>query len=374
MSWRERMGPATFRGVPFYVDTSERTGGRRGVTHEYPLRDVPFREDLGRESRGFAVEGYVVGDDYLDKRDALLAALEEAGPGVLVHPYYGTKTVAVVGGFRVRESTQSGGMASVSVTFEETEETPSQPTAAPDTAGVLATRAETARGVTGTQFTSEYAPGIHTASLAGAVVALTDTVTASGAEVTRALEELASTAATLVTDGEALFTALADLFDLLTGGLMDVYVFDPGQRPPATTPSREIEQQNFDLLQRVIQTLAVIRAAELAGEDTFESYDAAVTTRDAITDALDEQMDTAADDVYQTLSDLRAAVAAAVPGQDSDLPRLTPYTPAESTPSLVLSWELYGNVTGEADIIARNGVKHPGFLVGGRTLEVLSEA
>lgn len=376
MSWRERMAPATFRGVPFHVESSERTGGRRGVTHEYPLRDKPFREDLGRQVRGFTVEGYVIGDDYLDQKEALLTALETDGPGVLVHPYYGTKTVAVLG-VRVRESRQDGGMATFSIEFQETEETPSQPVAAPDNAGVLVTRATAARAAAETQFAERYAPGIHTASLSAMVGAVADAVgdaVETGAELTRALDELVANAATLVTDADALFTALSDLFDLIEGDAIDVYEFDPGQRPSANTESREIEQTNFDALQDVIQLLAVIRAAELAGEETFESYDAATATRDTITDALDEQMETATDDAFPALSDLRAAVVAAVPGLDSDLPRLTTYTPAESIPSLVLSWELYGNVTGEADIIARNGVKHPAFVLGGRELEVLSDA
>ena len=47
-SWREDLRPASFRGVPFLVDESHVVIGRRVVLHEYPLRDKPYAEDLGK--------------------------------------------------------------------------------------------------------------------------------------------------------------------------------------------------------------------------------------------------------------------------------------------------------------------------------------
>jgi prophage DNA circulation protein len=128
MSWRDQMGPATFRGVPFFVDTAERSGGRRTVKHEYPNRDEPFIEDMGRRAGSYPVEGYVLGADYLAARNALIAALETEGPGELVHPYYGTLRV-ICSTFRVREAAGEGGVARLSIEFEQTTATPIQPTA-----------------------------------------------------------------------------------------------------------------------------------------------------------------------------------------------------------------------------------------------------
>jgi hypothetical protein len=73
---------ASFRGVPFFVGESERAGGRRAVGHEFPFRDDPFVRGPRPPAREFRIDGYVLGDDYLTQRDALLAALEdESGPG-----------------------------------------------------------------------------------------------------------------------------------------------------------------------------------------------------------------------------------------------------------------------------------------------------
>ena len=117
MSWRDRLAPASFRGVPFYVESSDYTTGRRTVEHEYPFKDdAPFTEDMGRSSRSISVDGYVLGEDYFTERDALLDALETSGPGELIHPYLGTINVAV-GTVRVRESSKDGGIAFFNIDF-----------------------------------------------------------------------------------------------------------------------------------------------------------------------------------------------------------------------------------------------------------------
>ncbi|HZH79574.1 MAG TPA: hypothetical protein VEY88_26365, partial [Archangium sp.] len=63
----------------------------------------------------------------------------------------------------------------------------------------------------------------------------------------------------------------------------------------------------------------------------------------------------------------------AVPGSESDLPRLVSYTPAGTVPSLVLAHRLYGGVQTEGDMLRRNGIGHPGFILGGVELQVLSD-
>lgn len=93
MSWKHRFLPGSFRGVNFYVEAHDAEAGRRNVPHQYPKRNDPFTEDMGRRARRFSVFAYVVGEDYDLQRDALVDACEEDGPGRLVHPYLGTHEV-----------------------------------------------------------------------------------------------------------------------------------------------------------------------------------------------------------------------------------------------------------------------------------------
>ena len=116
MSYRESLRPASFRGVPFEVENSKLTGGRRIVVHEFAQRDRPYVEDLGLAPRKFPLVAFVLEPNYLEKRDRLLAALEQGGPGTLIHPFYGAIEVAVES-WSAEEGTKNGGMAELTIQF-----------------------------------------------------------------------------------------------------------------------------------------------------------------------------------------------------------------------------------------------------------------
>ncbi|MDE2034623.1 MAG: DNA circularization N-terminal domain-containing protein, partial [Pseudomonas sp.] len=69
MSWRDRLLPASFRGVGFWVDQAKVPVGKKGQLHEYPQRDLPFFEGLGQQSRVHELTAFVVGEDCLEQRD-----------------------------------------------------------------------------------------------------------------------------------------------------------------------------------------------------------------------------------------------------------------------------------------------------------------
>jgi prophage DNA circulation protein len=394
MSWQDKMGPATFRGVSFFVETAERSGGRRTVKHEYPGRDLPFSEDLGRKARSFPVEGYVIGADYMDARDALLDVLEQAGSGELVHPYHGTRRV-VVASYRVRETADRGGMAMFSIEFDETPAKPAQPTAVPDAASKVASSVGAARAAVGTEFLSTYNVASQPQWTMDALAGVVSSATAKVGALVAPLVSDAQSAAALklqldgtILDAETLVTVPADvlggvlgLFESLTdfqlgraglSAILKAYGFDPGERPPSTTTTRATQQKNFDALQSLVQRLAVVQAAELAPSQSYDSYDDAITTRDAITALLDEQAESAGDDAYPALNQLRADLVKAIPGSSGDLPRLVQYTPPVTIASIVLTYQLYGSLDLESDILSRNHVRNPFFVLGRRVLEVLS--
>lgn len=123
MAWRDDYRPGSFRGVSFHLKSSSSTGGRRTVLNEFPLRDTPMTEDMGRRARQFSLTLTVIGPDYMAQRDRLIEALETAGPGTLMHPFRGEMQVAVLGDYSCEESTDLGGLARISVTFVESGDT-----------------------------------------------------------------------------------------------------------------------------------------------------------------------------------------------------------------------------------------------------------
>lgn len=120
--WRDRLRDASFRGVSFSVEDEEGTFGRRVQVHEYPGRDKPFTEDLGRATRRLSINAYISGDDYSDKRNRLIAAIETPGPGTLIHPNYGEMQGSIDGQVRVTHSTAEGRMCRITFHFVESGE------------------------------------------------------------------------------------------------------------------------------------------------------------------------------------------------------------------------------------------------------------
>jgi prophage DNA circulation protein len=140
-----------------------------------------------------------------------------------------------------------------------------------------------------------------------------------------------------------------------------------------TTATRIQERENVNALVGLIRVLALARAAELAAVEPFVTYDAAVAMREAIASRIDVELDAADDSTFAALEQLRADLASTLPGEASDLPRLARYTPPVTVPSLVLAHRLYGDLSREPDLVARNRIQNPCFIVGGTELEVLSD-
>ena len=121
MSWRERLKIASFRGIEFFIDSRETVVGRRTAVHTFPDRDINFVEDIGRATREFSFDGFLIGEDYDIVRDQLIAELEKPGPGPLSHPSFGIIQVQSVRTARIRENSKDGGMAIVTMVFMESE-------------------------------------------------------------------------------------------------------------------------------------------------------------------------------------------------------------------------------------------------------------
>lgn len=117
----QQLQTASFRGVKFLVDSSTTTAGRKLVTHEYPNTNRREVEDLGELQPTFTVNGIITGNNYIQDRDSLIAALTKGGSGQLIHPFYGILTVAAKP-YSLSEVMTELGVAKFSMTFEKVDE------------------------------------------------------------------------------------------------------------------------------------------------------------------------------------------------------------------------------------------------------------
>ncbi len=386
MSWREDLRPASFRGVPFHVEAHDLTGGRRLALHQFPLRDEPYAEDLGRQGRNQNVDAYVVGDDYMAARDKLIAALEKAGPGSLVHPYLGTMQMAVRS-YRLRESTRDGGIARFAIAFVEAGAA-AFPSAAADTAGQCQLAADTLLETAAEDFKSWW----NVDGLPQPVIAELE------AELDRTLDGVTRLVGHIAGPIAAEIRAPANMAAALIGAVAQVAavagsplqaarlyesLFSAGSRSapvPTNTPTRRRQARSVNALHQLTRRAAVAEASRQSARAEFTARADALAQRTTLTAALDAQSAATdpvsgapiADAVYQAMADLRAAVAEDLRIRGARLPELTRYTPPGTLPALVVAHRLYGDATREGEIVNRNRIRHPGFVGGGQGLEVLN--
>jgi prophage DNA circulation protein len=157
--------PASFRNARFHCDSNSRESGRRIVEHEFPKKDLPYAEDMGRHFYEFTVRAYCIVfpgppdqatnprpeqwqdagqlfvQDYRIPRDILLTALEQEGPGILQLPTQPQQEV-VCTRYRLTEEERFGGFCTFDITFQEYGLDPNDLTSEANTSQVLLNAAQ----------------------------------------------------------------------------------------------------------------------------------------------------------------------------------------------------------------------------------------
>ena len=398
MSWKDDLQTGSFRGVGFFTESSDGELGRRIALHEYPLRDKPYAEDLGKKAQTFTMEIFVLGESYMAERDKLIQALNASGSGTLIHPYRGTIKAVVLSARGPRESTRQGGMASFSVTFVESGEN-SFPSAKPDTSENVYRQAVKVQA----QVKKDFEAGYN-------IVEKPDTVektftnnlkdTASSllrfglrfpglpqevSEFARDVEDFVQSIEDLIRAPGDLAVEMAGLIVSMKNTLekpidaLGMYeqifdtLFKDGDLDHSSRLSVSAVIENNNLaLSRLTATSALVEAVLVSSEVEYDSYDQAQATMARLCDCLDQAMLWASDNVFSALQSLRAALVTDINERAADLSRIIHFTPMATLPALVIAHNLYSDATQAEDIVTRNNVSHPGFVPGGTALEILS--
>jgi len=394
MTWRDNLRSGSFKGIPFKVQDSDREGSRRLVINKYPFRDIPFTEDLGRNEKKWSISGYIVGPDYMQDRDALIDAVENGGTGSLIHPYYGTVN-AIAGEWRFKESQTEGGYVSFSIGFVEPGEN-IFPDGAPLPSALVSLEADALIDVVRTDFINNiqvdavaewvrdsYSGGLTQASdifndiqnLGGINSQGTTALINQAADWVANVADLKIPSLSLIGDIQAtadkLITTFKGLRDLApsandSGANLDQFSTYAIDRSPSITAQATVSNSNSAVTETFIKTVALANEAKAATEQEFTSYTEAITARKVLLDKIDVLAgETTNDTVYEQFRAVRQTVAIAIPADEVSLPRITIIKTKQDTPSLVLAYDVYGDVSKEADIIARNNVRNPCFIPGG---------
>lgn len=414
----EQLQPASFRGVPFEVEASGITVGRRTVVHEYPQRDRPYVEDMGRATRNITLQCFVVGSDYLEQAQALMHELEEPGPGTLIHPWLGEMEVTITS---VSELLFDQGLGVASVTITATEagdlEFPAV-TADEDTEALEAADAVEKSAVD--KFCEDFDLSTINdwidSALEGSLLDALNFVSAGDLgklfDYAEGVANLADKAmALLSTDPKIFATRLAGALGLsrwattvsawrgVAKSLKNLCRHDKLKARTKAYAERKGEPMS-DVTRQVMKSQAAIETlvrqlliAQMVGVSTLvatskdvsspdgeedtrtttRSYDEIVELRDELCQVLDDELLMEEnDEMYQVLDEARTAIFDVLTHKADALQHVVIVKPDDVFPAVVLAYDYHDDADRDLEIARRNSVEHEGFCPASE-LRVLSE-
>ena len=415
----ETLHDASFRNVSFYLVDNDGTSGRRAIPRAYPKKEVGWTEDNGAVLTQQQINGKLIGKDYQKQLEALLTALNTAGPGELVHPWFGIQKVQV-GKVSHKLSTEEGGVAYISFeVFEAGERLFPAPKEDTSQTALSAADSVTEALANGDYFAALDGLGDMTDTLLddlqGLVInlptipsALTDWVDRAGrfkdlagiiiakpGELVRQFSSLASSVRDIVSEPPWSLRVYDQLRSQWAGeraarsatkslpANMPVTVSSPANgvmgsagSVPTTTiiPSTAMQTNISDFRQMVIITSVVAQAEAVVTMD-FSTSDEATLAGDKLAQQLAEQAVVAVEngqrELWRTLRDLRFAVVNDVRVRGAQLPDIRTLNTTVTTTAALLAWRETGNTENREAIVSRNRLRDPSFILPSTTIEVI---
>lgn len=429
--WRSRIIQPSFRGVQFYCDESTSSFGRRAAVHEYPQYDIPYVEDMGRKGAVFSLDCFVIGDDWEDQRNRLLAACEQPGSGLLVHPDLGEWKVVCDSCTVVESKVYAGKKASFQLNFLETGDNKGALTKVSTQANVIAKAPESILNL-GTAFATLYKitqlpqyvadamfdyigdlTGIYNpygllnaydavqnllngdiampwqvaAGISAYTSAFNNDYSDSGTELevvdaTRNDSYTYQVYATKESLQRVKTTNAQRTYKVTPRGSVDHYLricrVDLINPKPAddVALSRHEQWKAGKHLEVCFKGMAIIEATVAVAKVEVSSLTEAQVIWSEIITAFDDIINTASevgdDQSFIALRTARAKFHADIQERAPSLAKLIYRSYPVVMPSLVIAYDVYEDVSRESEIISRNKIRNPGFVIN-QSLELISE-
>lgn len=423
MAWKDRLQDASFRGVPFKVEGEGAAVGRRVETHEYPNRDKPYTEDLGKVTFRPNITAYVIGDDCFDQRDRLIEALNKPGPGTLVHPTYGESSVCVDGEVKVSTTSSEGRMVRFDLQFVEAGEL-SYPTAGAALANTLVSSCSALDDCISDNFETFGMDGMpdfvqngvidDATNMLGYVSDKMAMVDSGISAAARLMQGDISVLLPPPSSGKGFVDQLQAMWrsgNRLSGNASDLFTMiknfsgismgsDLAPRGVWKTDSKttQSQKQQSNYVASAVRTTAISEAAyavttlpapvvttsEQSQQSTgwpsvthpelnnapdeatvvdVPTWDDLVDIRDTLNTAIDKELSRTTDDrLFLALRRVKSDLNNDIKHRLVQTQKTVIRTPDEVTPALVLAATWFDNASRESDIVRRNAVTHPGFV------------
>ena len=396
-----------FKGIPIRIDSGSVTGGRKVSKKEFPNRDTQTIEDLGLRPRTYnlqivvapltTVSGGVTNTQqgYFEYRDALIAAIEDKGPGELIHPLYGRIENVVATTFSINEDFSDFGRSRLNVTFEVSSDTgiPRQ------TVTALSQLAQANTEVTdavsadisdnysvSTKFKNNFGDaGGKINAIVDRAVASTSFLGASADQINgfnSFIGALSANVNSLVTNPTNLASSITNLFSNVNGlfgtventarafaGFFGFGDNDEDDILP-TTAGRVERIQNRAILNGAVNASALGYAYVNVSQTQFENVREIEVAADALEVQFQRVMTSgSSDEVISVVTDMRVVVQQFFDEQKITLKQIIEVN-VYTIPARVLSYQYYAESESADQILELNGITDVSFVEG--TVEIVT--
>ena len=405
-TWRDQMLPASFRGISFLIPQASVPVGMKVQLHEFPQRDEPYAEQMGKQAQVHRLVCWIIGDDCFERRDKFMEAVQTPGAGELVHPWLGRMQVKA-GEAELTHDFKQGGMAAFAVTFYP--DIPLKfPTAKVNTQQQVVKASDSLLESALARYKSAMAKvdqarlglarlrnslsGVYTviqqqfSTIIGAFTNLTGFVqslmnapdslsslfssyfsefsvddylgddsgssyrnsVATATQQTEAVASINTVSDSGGVDAAAASQATANLVQdaLLVQVALIISEMPVASQPVSTATVASVEQQAVQ---------PIVRPEVPVADDVIE-------LRDNLNEAIFQASLKADPEHYMVLNTLRQTIVKHLTAVAESGVRLVEITPPETLSALVLAYRRFGDATRESEVVQRNRLRHPGFV------------
>ncbi len=386
--WLNTLFLTSFKGVPFWTERDEEEGGRRIVKHQFPMRDLPFLEDLGEDTRDFELNAYLASDVADAEASALVAACAARGAGILVLPMQGPVLVKCLR-FQRRRDKDRHGYVAFSLKFTR-EGAASALVSIASLANLVFVAADMAALSSAASFAASITTSLQPDYVVEAAVEPIQTSVAA-IDAIRTSEPVDPEESGLIrNDVQALFDGAGDLIvsapeDLAartfaaTRATGDAMPADAAARAFETvwiegrvdarsvypTVGARVAARNRSAGFLVMRLAALTAYCEAIVRMQLADRPAALTLRANVSEFFEAELEALSaehSELFAAMVRLRDATIDYLSRAILDLAPVVSVTANLRMPSLYWAWRLYHEPSRATEIVARNRVAHPSFI------------
>ncbi|MGN8030877.1 DNA circularization protein [Pseudomonas sp. 22189] len=400
------MLPASFRGISFLIPQASVPVGMKVQLHEFPQRDEPYAEQMGKQAQVHRLVCWIIGDDCFERRDKFMEAVQTPGAGELMHPWLGRMQVKA-GEAELTHDFKQGGMAAFAVTFYP--DIPLKfPTAKVNTQQQVVKASDSLLDSALARYKSAMAKvdqaRLGLARLRNSLSSVYTVIQQQFSTIIGAFTNLTGFVQSLMNAPDSLSSLFSSYFSEFS---VDDYLGDDSgssYRNSVATATQQTEavasintvsdsggvdaaaasQATANLVQDalLVQVALIISEMPVASQPVSSATvssveqqavqpivrpevpvaDDVIELRDNLNEAIFQASLKADPEHYIVLNTLRQTIVKHLTAVAESGVRLVEITPPETLSALVLAYRRFGDATRESEVVQRNRLRHPGFV------------